>query len=107
MKCPNCKAEINELTEVCPKCKINLDEFEEKMKETENESNEDYSKTSLLSLINFIQIIGFITIAIIHWSSKDILQGFIFLAIGLVIFAFVKGFVDIIDILDSINKKIG
>jgi hypothetical protein len=45
--------------------------------------------------------------AIINWSKEDILQGFIFIAVGIVIHAFIKGFINIIDLLDSINKKIG
>lgn len=106
MKCPNCNAEIDELTEVCPKCKINLDEFEESQKKYESESNDESSRTSMLKIVNILQIIGFIIIAITYWSKGEVEQGFIYLAFGLVIFAFIKGFSDVIDLLESINNKV-
>jgi len=105
MKCPNCGAKIDELTEVCPECKINLDEFETEENQ-EEEQEEIAGKTSLLKIINVLQAIGFVIGTFICWGNEDTVSGFIFLGIALVTFAFIKGFIDIIDLLDSINDNL-
>lgn len=69
-----------------------------------NEEKED--KTMLLRVINAIQILGSLIGAVILWSNEEILMGFIVLAIGIITLAFIKGFQDIIELLDSINNKI-
>ena len=69
-----------------------------------NEEKED--KTMLLRVINAIQILGSLIGAVILWSNEEILMGFIVLAIGIITLAVIKGFQDIIELLDSINNKI-
>lgn len=70
----------------------------------DNRENED--KTIFLRIINAIQIIACIIVAIISFSNEEIINGIIMLIIGFVIFAFIKGFKDIIELLDSINNKL-
>lgn len=102
MKCPRCDAKIDEFTEICPNCNLNIDEYEENDKE-EIEYYE--SKTKLLKVINVTQLIGFIIYAIINLSNNALLS-FVYVIIGLVVFAFIKGFSNIIDLLDDINNKL-
>lgn len=102
MKCPKCNKEISELDEKCSRCGINLEEYE-CQEETEIEQE---SKTALIKFINIIQILGCIIGAIILWSNEELGIGFIILVIGVIAFAFIKGFQDIIDLLDNINNKI-
>lgn len=104
MRCSNCGANISELDEICPKCKINLDEYEKKNQEQESIDKED--KTMLLRIINVIQIFGCLIGAIILWSNEEIGMGFVIFAVGVVTFAFIKGFKDIIELLDDINNKL-
>lgn len=106
MKCSNCGANISELDEICPKCKINLDEYEEKEQIQEKYMLEKGDKTILLKIINFMQILGCIIGAIILWANEEIGMGFVIFAIGFVSFAFIKGFQDIIELLDNINNKL-
>ena len=103
MKCPKCSANITELDEICPKCNTRLDEYEEEQ-ERQEEGNED--KTIFLKIINAIQIISCIIIAIILFANVEIWNGIIILIVGFVIFAFIKGFKDIIELLDDINNKL-
>ena len=103
MRCPKCGNNISELDETCPKCNTKLDEYEEKQKQ-EDEGNED--KTVFLRIINAIQIIACIIAAIILFADEKIGNGIIILIIGFVTFAFVKGFKDIIELLDNINNKL-
>lgn len=90
---------------ICNACWERMQEDSEEIKETE--STIYTTKTTFLKGINAIQLIGFIIMAIVAWNAEEILQGFIYIVIGLVIFAFIKGFTDIIDLLDNINDKIG
>ena len=103
MKCPKCGANITELDEICPKCNTKIDEYEEEQ-EGQEERSED--KTIFLRIINAIQIISCIIIAIILFSNEEIWNGIIILIVGFVIFAFIKGFKDIIELLDDINNKL-
>lgn len=103
MKCPKCGANITELNEICPKCNTRLDEYEEEQ-EIQEERNED--KTIFLRIINAVQIMACIIVAIISFSNEEIANGIIMLIVGFVIFAFIKGFKDIIELLDSINNKL-
>lgn len=102
MKCPKCGSNISELDEICPKCNINLDDYEKQI-EKENETED---KTILLRIINLVQIIACMIIAIILWTNEEIVNGIAMLVVGFVIFAFIKGFSDIIDLLESINNKL-
>lgn len=101
MKCPRCGSSISELDEICPKCKTNLDAYEEGQEE---EKNED--KTIFLRVINVIQIIACTIVAIISFANEQIGNGIIILIVGFVTFAFIKGFKDIIELLDNINNKL-
>lgn len=103
MKCPKCGNSISELDEKCSKCGLVFDEYEESK---ETEENEDNSKTLLLKIINAIQLIGCIIIAIVFLSNEQTLIGIIFFFSGIVLYAFIKGFTNIIDLLDSINNKL-
>ncbi len=103
MKCPNCGEKIDELMEVCPKCKINFEDYEEN---EENQDEDEPRKTFLLKTINAIQIIGFFISAFISFANEETMMGFILLTCGIITFAFIKGFADIIDLLTSINNKL-
>lgn len=72
----------------------------------ENKEREDEDKTIFLRIINALQIIACIIVAIISFSNEEIANGIIMLIVGFVIFAFIKGFKDIIELLDSINNKL-
>lgn len=72
----------------------------------DNKENENEDKTIFLRIINAIQIIACIIIAIISFSNEEIVNGIIMLIVGFVIFAFIKGFKDIIELLDNINNKL-
>lgn len=101
MKCPNCEKEVSELDEKCPACGLIFDEYEQKNKESDTGKK---SKTLLLRFINAIQLIGCIIIAFVFWKDEEILKGFAFLFSGIILFAFIKGFIDVIDLLDNIYK---
>ena len=101
MKCPKCGASISELNEICPECNTKLDEYEEERKEEQNED-----KTVFLRIINALQIITCIVAAIILWSNEEIVIGITVLVVGFITFAFIKGFKDIIELLDDINNKL-
>ncbi len=81
----------------------------ERMQEEEvynvNEMSES-SKTIFIKIINAVQLISCLIMTIISWNEEETLQGFIYFGVGLVLFAFIKGFTDIIDLLNNINKKI-
>ena len=70
----------------------------------DNKENED--KTIFLRVINAIQIIASVIVAIMFFSNEQISNGIITLILGFVIFAFIKGFEDIIELLDSINNNL-
>ena len=70
------------------------------------EKEENNDKTFILKLINVLQIIACLIFAIISFSNEKIIEGIMVLIVTFVLFAFINGFADIIDLLDSINKKI-
>ena len=72
----------------------------------ENKERENEDKTIFRRIINAVQIIACIIVAIISFSNEEIANGIIMLIVGFVIFAFIKGFKDIIELLDSINNKL-
>lgn len=111
MKCPKCNEEIAKFSDICPKCKIDIFEYKKNITEKDNKDmgREKFSSTKTTSLkwINILQLFGFLVASFISFSMEgNKLQGIIYLAIGLIIFAFIKGFSDIIDLLDEINNKI-
>ena len=103
MKCPNCGGKIDEFTEVCPHCKINLDEYENNQDDNTKDSD---NKTILLKIINWIQLIICIIVAIMCFSNNQVTSAIIYILVGIISFAFIKGFYNIIDLLDSINEKL-
>lgn len=105
MKCPKCNEETSELDEKCACCGINFEEYENRQKEIKNENEEYGNKTIFLRFIMAAQLIICIISAIVLWTNEEVLIGFIALFGGLIGTAFIKGFVDIVDLLDSINSK--
>lgn len=116
MKCPVCKANVNELDEVCPVCKTNFDDYEkgkQKFKEEPKKTNADY--LNFMAIINIVlSIIGAITIWVnfstieytttskyatpvtdINWYG--ILGGIGILIIGFTVFFLLKTIIDIYD----------
>ena len=96
----------NKRYSICNACWERMQDEEDNEESTEIESTIYTTKTTFLKGINVLQLIGFIIMAIVAWNAEETLQGFIYLVIGFVIFAFIKGFADIIDLLDSINDKL-
>lgn len=72
----------------------------------EEKEEENSDKTFILKLINALQIIACIIISILFFYNGKTIQGAITLIITFILFAFINGFTDIIELLDSINKKI-
>lgn len=107
MKCPKCKKEVSELDEKCKYCGIDFEKYEqeEAQEEIQEEIAED-NKTFLIKIINTIQVIACIIISIVFFSDENIIEGIIILIISFVIFTFIKGFQNIIELLDNINRKI-
>ena len=67
---------------------------------------ENNDKTFILKVINVLQIIACLIFAIISFFNEKVIEGIMILIVTFVLFAFINGFTDIIDLLDSINKKI-
>lgn len=113
-KCPFCGYEIKPIAkDVCKKCgKQGGNYFEGMCEECYNkmyenkEENENPDRTIFLRIINAIQVVACIIIAIISFANGEIGSGIMLLIVGFVAFAFVKGFVDIIELLDNINNKL-
>ena len=108
MICPKCKNKISDFDATCPICGLNLyNENEKKVtKRTISENEENADKTILLKIINAIQLISCIIIAVALLLNQDIFKGTIILFVGFVLFAFIKGFSDIIELLDKISEKL-
>lgn len=70
----------------------------------ENEEKED--KTILLRIMNVIQILTCLIFSAFCFINNDIAKGIMILIIGFVLIAFIKGFQDIIELLDNINNKL-
>lgn len=107
MKCPNCSTEIEKFADICPNCKIDIFEYG-KTKDKNQSSIQKFSstKTTLLKWINILQIFGLLIATIISCQDGKGFQGLMYLLIGIISFAFIKGFTDIIELLDNINEKI-
>lgn len=108
MECPKCKKEVNELDETYPRCGLVFEEYENELKEKKKNEETDMpgDKTAFLKFINVLQLIGFIIMMFIQMNNEEQLKGMISIATGIVLFAFIKGFINIIDLLDEINRKI-
>lgn len=98
MKCPRCQTKVNELDKKCPICGLDFEQFEPE--------SDSATKTKGLVVINVIQLISCIIMAIINLENGESLTALIFFISGIMIFFFIKGFADIIDLLDSINNKL-
>lgn len=72
----------------------------------EEKEEENSDKTFILKLINVLQIIACIIISVLFFYNEEAIKGAIALIITFILFAFINGFTDIIELLDSINKKI-
>ena len=59
MKCPICKAKLNELDEICPNCKTNLDEVENGRK----------TNADILNFMAYLNIILSVIGAIFIWMK--------------------------------------
>lgn len=106
MRCPKCNIEVSELDEKCTSCGLNFEEYESQKEAEENEKKEAGDKTIALRIIMVVQLIGYFIVAMAFWSDEEIGLGFIVLFGGIVLSVFIKGFIDIIDLLDNINNKI-
>lgn len=76
------------------------------MNEEQIKKEENTDKTFFLRVISALQIIACIIIAIVSFTNEKIVDGVMILIVGFVIFAFINGFKDIIELLDSINNKL-
>lgn len=74
MKCPICKANVNELDEFCPNCKTSFDDYEEhKAKHTKEFKNTNADKLNVMANINIIlSIIGAVCVWI-KFSNTEVL----------------------------------
>ena len=108
MKYPNCDKEIAKFDDICPNCKIDLFEYKKGNVNIKNNTEETsgLTKTTLLKWINILQIFGLIIAAFISCQNGNGFQDLMYFIIGIISFAFIKGFTDIIDLLDSINDKL-
>ena len=96
MKCPKCGNKVDDLEMKCMSCGLDLVNVDK-----------DYGeKTIGLGIVNIVQLIAFIVIGIISIINKQTINGLIYIAIGIISYIFIKGFSDIIDLLNSIDDKI-
>lgn len=100
MNCPNCSHKVIELDEKCPNCGTDLSQYEETNAETKIYS------TTLITIINVLQLICFIVIGIVNMANENVFIGFVFWLIGIILYAFINGFASIIKLLNEINNKI-
>ena len=70
----------------------------------ENEKKED--KTILLRIVNALQFLICMISGVVLWSSGEVGTGLIVFVVGFVTLVFIKGFQDIIDLLNNINNKL-
>ena len=70
------------------------------------EEKEGLEKSIFIRVINIFQLTIFIVAGLLNWDNEHPLNGLIYIAIGIVLVVFIKGFADIIDLLDSINNKL-
>ena len=63
-------------------------------------------KTTGISIINKVQVIISFIVGIVFMVVESTILGIIIWIISIIIAVFLKGFTDIIDLLDSINNKL-
>lgn len=96
MKCPRCGNKIDDLEMKCMYCGMDLKRLDKNYGE----------KTIGLGIVNVLQLICFIILSIVSFMEEQVSQGFIYIAIGVITHFFIKGFSDVIDLLNSINNKL-
>ena len=74
--------------------------------EQTKKEDENTDKTFFLRIVSTLQIIACIIVAIVSFADGKIVNGVMILIVGFVVFAFINGFKDIIELLDSINNKL-
>lgn len=103
MKCPICKAKIDELDEICPRCKTNFDDYE-KRKNLQEKKNERYIENekvnadylNIMANIDIIlTIISAIATFFYDFSIVNIVSTIVILISGFTIFFLLKTVVDI------------
>lgn len=105
MICPKCNAKISELDEECHNCGLIFEEYEKDQKK-EKKGMEEETKTKGLLFISVVQLVGSIILALKTLGDEKSFEAGLIFAGGIILFFFIKGFKDIIDLLDSINKKL-
>lgn len=117
MKCQNCGNDVMGLNQRCPVCgellysnsnerQKNREINTTKTSNLEVKSNANSSKTVLLAIIAILVLISCVGLGIYFFTEENIFTGAVYILSGVISFAFIKGFTDIIDLLDNINKKI-
>lgn len=103
MKCKNCGKEVTETNKMCPSCGTILCDDKTTIS---NDKTAAESKTILLGIVGILLLIGCIGLGIYYMSEEETSKGIVYILSGIISFVFIKGFSDMIDLLDSINKKI-
>lgn len=79
------------------------------MEENNNKNqinNQEDNKSGIIRLINIVQFVGSIILAMYFATNDEKFYAIISVVVGIVLFAFIQGFANIIDLLDSINNKL-
>lgn len=115
MKCQSCGNEVMGLNQKCPVCGTalysNTRDITNKKEYNTTKSNitetkSETSRTVLLAIIGILSLLSCIGLGIYFITEENIFTGVIYILAGIISFAFIKGFTDIIDLLDNINKKL-
>lgn len=80
---------------------------QQNINDAENRQKEEFeygAKTKAIRIIDALQLIICIFSGIIHISDNTFI-GIMYIVISIVVFFLIKGFSDMIDLLDSINYK--
>lgn len=103
MKCPRCGSNISELDEICPKCKTNLDDYENRIR---NREPEEKPKSNFLYYTRIASLIIAVIFVIIELCIEAYI-GIVYIIISEIILCIIlKVFETIIDLLQSIDKKL-
>lgn len=113
MRCPVCKANVNELDEICPVCKTNFEDYErakENFKEEIKKTNADF--LNIMAYINIILSIIATVIIWVNFSTIEYRSGYtetnwygVFGGIGILIAGFTLFFLlkTVVNIYDKIE----
>lgn len=112
MKCPICKANVNELADFCPNCKTNFDEYEKYSKKHRKEGSR--INADVLDFVANLNIVLTVISSIIIWFKFSTIEtvskygttttemnwygiagGFVILISGFTLFFLLKTVVDI------------